>query len=110
VIPDPLLEDGAVVQGLVRTTRRVFKNGLRQLDLGEPTVKVIDLLSGLITPVVCERALRCEYGTDLTQCEAGQLEQVDQGNLLYGGRSVDPHASSASDRLEELLALVEAQR
>ena len=68
------MENGAVAQRLVRTGHRVLENRLRQLDFGKPAIQGLDLLLGLITPIVRKRALRRENLADLAQRKACQLE------------------------------------
>jgi hypothetical protein len=110
VCVDDGLVDGAFVERRVGAVDGVLQHREGAVDVGDLSAEMFLLRSGPVAPVGVDVPVGIDEFRDLGECEAGDLEEVDQRNLLHGAGAVDALAAGASDRRDQSSAFVEAQR
>jgi hypothetical protein len=94
---------GAVVEMVVRGAEHLLQRGARPLDLPDAVVELTQLVRCRRSPPRCGPAGRSDERGDLRQGEAGQLEQVDERDLLDSALVVEPLAARAPRCAEQAL-------
>lgn len=103
------LVDGAFVERRVGAVDGVLKHREGALDVGELLAEMLLFHSSPVAPVGMDVPVWVDEVRDLGEREAGDLQEVDQRNLLHGAGAVDALAASTSDRRDQTAALVEAE-
>ena len=88
----------------------VLEHRERSLDTREFLSKVFLFGAGPVSPVGADVPVGVDECCDLGEREAGDLEEIDERDLLEDIVGVDALAAGAADRFDQPASFVEAER